>query len=116
MLHNRFRLITNPHTIILDRVVPVDSDIDDQEKKSEEQHCRCARKHIAPPSLLASVNLRGRKERKYEAALKIQAVELMSSSEESESESLVFVRKVTDPEGLKRRLRRLANVANKVKL
>ncbi len=40
----------------------------------------------------------------------------MSSSEESESESLVFVRKVTDPEGLERRLRRLANVANKVKL
>jgi len=34
MLHSKFKLITNPHKIILDRDVPVDSDIDDEEKKS----------------------------------------------------------------------------------
>ena len=33
MLHSKFKLITNPHKIILDRDVPVDSDIDDEEKK-----------------------------------------------------------------------------------
>jgi hypothetical protein len=71
MLHHRYKLITNPNKITIDRDVPSDSDIDDEDKKSAEEHCRHAKKHYAPPSLLDSINLRGRKERKYDAALKI---------------------------------------------
>ena len=33
-MHNRFKLITNPNKIVIDRDVPADSDIDDEEKKS----------------------------------------------------------------------------------
>lgn len=117
MLHNRFRLITRPAVVVLDRPKPEDSDIDDEEMPSQPH--RNAHLHLKRDShsLLACVSLRGRRQPSHEEAVKREAV-LIDSEEESESgsESLVFVRKVTSAECLKRKLRRQATVCNKVKL
>ena len=77
-------------------------------------------------SLLNAVKLKKRVEMPLQERLKKEPV-LLSSDEESykgvyddseqeDSSSLVFVKKVTNAECLKKKLRRLAPVPNKIKL
>ncbi len=63
MLHNRFKLIHNPATIVIDRLPPEESDIDEDDHACSNAALKALEnsKKQAATSLLSCVNLKGRR-------------------------------------------------------
>jgi hypothetical protein len=87
MLHNRFRLITQPATIVIDRNAADDSDIEDEEGTENVLDMHNSNKRPCSTSLLSSVCLKGRREPTRESLLKKEAVVIASDDEPSLSDS-----------------------------